>query len=69
MDYVLPDHCLNEIQHQSIGELLKIAKHSHYINVCVRINGEDRLFEADWIKSLGPSTKDAPASSRGEDNG
>jgi hypothetical protein len=31
------------------------AKHAHYCNVYLRINGKDELYEADWIKCLsGP---------------
>lgn len=26
--------------------------HTHYQNITVRMNGEDRVFEADWLKYL-----------------
>lgn len=55
MNYTLPGHCLNSIQRASIAELLKLAKQAHKIDVKLRINGEDRWFQADWLKSLTPN--------------
>lgn len=52
MKFEIPDHCLNKLQKQSLDELLRVARGMHYANIVVRINGENRVFEADWIKSI-----------------
>jgi len=50
--YVLPEGTVNKLQANSIDRLIQTAKHAHYVNVVVRINGEDKVFEADWLKHL-----------------
>lgn len=37
---------------KNLLEMLKKAKSAHYTNIETRINGEDVMFEADWIKYL-----------------
>jgi len=50
----LPAGKINELQQTSIERLVRMAKQAHFVNVRVRINGEWREFEADWIKHLEP---------------
>lgn len=43
---------VNEPQTESIGKLIKRAKHAHFVDVRVRINGQWEEYQADWIKHL-----------------
>ena len=61
---LLSDH-INSLQDASIEKLVQVCKQAHYVNVSVRINGEDRLYQADWIKWLSA----APVSGPSEDDG
>lgn len=45
------DH-INKFQQSSIMTLVKLAKAAHYVDVVVRINGEYRVIQADWLKHL-----------------
>lgn len=49
---------LNYLQIDSLLKLIRMAKHAHHIDVVVRINGEDQLFQADWIKHITPPPDD-----------
>ena len=48
----LTDEKINHLQVESIDNLIRRAKHAHYVNVYVRINGKDETYEADWLKHL-----------------
>lgn len=50
--YFLPLHCLNGLQRDSIRDLIESAKHAHWVNMQLRINGQDKIVEADWVKSM-----------------
>lgn len=54
--WFLPCSSINELQAESITNLISKAKHAHYTNAVLRIGGEDVFFEADWIKHLAVST-------------
>lgn len=43
---------LNEPQMQTIRELLKLLPSAHEVDVTVRIDGQDKWFEADWLYAL-----------------
>lgn len=48
----IPDDCLSELVKASLPKTIERAKHAHYTNVVLRINGEDVTVEADWIKYM-----------------
>ena len=52
MKLELPDEEINELQRRSIIKLVERAKHAHMININMRINAQDVVLEADWIKNL-----------------
>ena len=43
---------INDLQQQSIAELVKRCKASHFVDVHVRINGKWEVYQADWIKHM-----------------
>lgn len=50
----LPDDHVNELQRRSIIKLVDRLKHAKCIDVVIqcRISGQDKVFEADWLKHL-----------------
>ena len=56
LGWFLPRDKLNQKQAESIKGLIEIAKHAHYVNVLVRINGRDEWYEIDWLKHMVKST-------------
>lgn len=52
--WLLPRGKLNHIQQRSIERLVELCAQAHYVDVKVRINGEDKWFQVDWIKHLEP---------------
>lgn len=52
MQIKLDDNKVNDLQVRSIKRLIERAKHAHYTNIYMRINGADELVEADWLKHL-----------------
>ena len=54
MRFEIPDECVNELQRRSIVKLIDRLKHAHMTDVVIqsRINGQDKIFEADWLKHL-----------------
>lgn len=55
MMWTLTDAKLNELQVDTINRLIQRCKGAHYVDVLVRINGQDERFQADWLKHLKPS--------------
>ena len=51
-DWRLPRDKINEQQQITIAKLVTMCGQAHFVNVKVRINGQWREFEADWIKHL-----------------
>lgn len=43
---------LNSLQVASIRDLVRRAKQAHTIDVCIRKDGVERRFEADWLKHI-----------------
>ena len=52
MRFEFDDDAINSLQMQSIRRLVERAKHAHHTNIYMRINGQDELVEADWLKHL-----------------
>ena len=48
----LPDDHVNELQRRSIIKLVDRLKHAKSVDIHCRINGEDKVLEADWLKHL-----------------
>jgi hypothetical protein len=54
---IAPSH-INDLQQQSIADLVKRCKAAHFVDVHVRVNGKWEVYQADWIKHLKPSDGD-----------
>lgn len=52
MRLTISDDSINDLVRDTLKETIKLAKHAHFTDVWVRIGGEDRRMEADWIKYL-----------------
>lgn len=48
----LPDENVNELQRRSIVKLIDTLKWSKSADIHVRKDGQDHVFEADWLKHL-----------------
>ena len=54
--WLLPDKNINSLQVDSIQRLINRLKHAHHTDLCVRINGQDEWFQADWLKHMARAT-------------
>ena len=54
--WLLTDKNINSLQVDSIQRLIDRLKHAHHTDLCVRINGQDEWFQADWLKHLTRTT-------------
>ena len=54
MEFYLKDESINDIVRDSMLDVIKLARQAHFTDIHMRINGEWRRFEADWIKHLEP---------------
>ena len=50
--WLLTDKNINSLQVDSIQRLIDRLKHAHHTDLCVRINGQDEWFQADWLKHI-----------------
>ena len=50
--WLLTDKNINSLQVDDIQRLIDRLKHAHHTDLCVRINGQDEWFEADWLKHM-----------------
>jgi hypothetical protein len=50
--WMLTDKNINLLQVDSIQRLIDRLKHAHHTDLCVRINGQDEWFQADWLKHM-----------------
>jgi len=50
--WLLTDKNINALQVDSIQRLIDRLKHAHHTDLCVRINGQDEWFQADWLKHM-----------------
>jgi len=48
----LTEKNINSLQVDSIQLLINRLKHAHHTDLCVRINGQDEWFQADWLKHM-----------------
>ena len=50
--WLLTEKNINSLQVDSIQLLIDRLKHAHHTDLCVRINGQDEWFQADWLKHM-----------------
>ena len=50
--WLLTDKNINALQVESIQRLIDRLKYAHHTDLCVRINGQDEWFQADWLKHM-----------------
>ena len=50
--WLLTDKNINALQVKSIQRLIDRLKYAHHTDLCVRINGQDEWFQADWLKHM-----------------
>ena len=50
--WLLTEKNINSLQVDSIQRLISRLNHAHHTDLCVRINGQDEWFEADWLKHM-----------------
>ena len=50
--WLLTEKNINSLQVDSIQLLINRLKHAHHTDLCVRINGQDEWFQADWLKHM-----------------
>lgn len=43
---------MNELQFDDVQKLRKFVIGAHYVNLVVRKNGNNTVFEADWLKEV-----------------
>lgn len=58
-DWTVPHHCINRLQQASIKTVVDAAKAAHYVDIVLRINGEYKVIQADWIKYLATNPEAA----------
>ena len=54
--WLLTDKNINLLQVDSIQRLINRLNHAHHTDLCVRINGQDEWFQADWLKHMVRAT-------------
>jgi len=54
--WLLTEKNINSLQVNSIQLLINRLKHAHHTDLCVRINGQDEWFQADWLKHMVRAT-------------
>lgn len=52
---------INDIQCESVDKQIAICKQAHYTDLDVRINGQNQVHEADWIKHMVKVTTPPPS--------
>lgn len=50
--WFLADSAINELQQQSLRDLMEFARIARHTNAVTRKDGVERTFEADWIKRM-----------------
>ena len=48
----IPDNSINHFVKDTLIKTIDLAKCAHYTDIDMRINGENKSFEADWIKYM-----------------
>ena len=54
--WLITDENINSLQINSIQKLIDRARHAHHTDICLRINGQDEMYEADWLKHMVKAT-------------
>lgn len=54
--WLVTEYHINELQAESIQQLIDRAKHAHTADIKLRIEGQDEWYEADWLKHLARAT-------------
>jgi len=54
--WLLTDKNINSLQVDSIQRLINRLNHAHHTDLCVRINGQNEWFQADWLKYMVRAT-------------
>jgi hypothetical protein len=54
--WLLTEKNINSLQVDSIQLLINRLKHAHHTDLCVRIDGQDEWFQADWLKHMVRAT-------------
>jgi hypothetical protein len=50
--FVIDEKHINDLVKDSMFKTINLARAAHYTNILMRIGGQDKNFEADWIKYL-----------------
>lgn len=50
--WLLTDRHINDLQVDSVQRLIDRARHAHFTDLIIRINGKDERYQADWLKHL-----------------
>ena len=50
--FVITDENINHLQVATIRKTVERCKHAHHTDLCLRINGQDEVLQADWIKHM-----------------
>jgi hypothetical protein len=62
MILIIPDAHLNSMQVETIYRLIQATKYgASFINVVARVDGVNRMWEADWIKHMRVAEGPIPA--------
>ena len=64
--WLITDKNINTLQINSIQKLIDRARHAHHTDICLRINGQDEMYEADWLKHMVKATAPQPKQEQGE---
>lgn len=54
MKYIIDTENLSQPALETMIHTINLSRQAHMTNVDMRINGENKIFEADWIKYLEP---------------
>ena len=46
------EYNLNEPQEATLKEIKKVARSAHFIDIKIRDNGKDKVYEADFLRKI-----------------
>lgn len=49
---IIDDNAINALVRNGMKKTIELAKHAHYTDVEIRVEGQNKRYEADWIKHL-----------------
>lgn len=50
LTYTIDTGHINQMQLESMRAAIKASRGAHHTDICMRINGQDRTWQADWLK-------------------